>query len=104
MSTFTELDTGSVLQVNVRDPLDNIVVITGATVKLIYSIGGAAKQTKTMTVTDGPNGIAQYQFLAGELTAVTPESAMTYEVEVTKAGAVVTSVIAGAATIRKRLV
>jgi uncharacterized protein YaaQ len=103
LSTFTQNDTGSVLQVNVRDPNDAVVNLTGGTARLLFSIDGGATVARAMTVTDAANGIVQYQFQATELVANQAESTMNYEVEVTIGGSVVTSVNTGVATIRRRL-
>ena len=67
---FTELDTGSTLKVTCKDDATGVVIdITGFTVQLLYKIGSSVLQTKTMTITDGSNGIATYKFLAAELLA-----------------------------------
>jgi hypothetical protein len=61
--------------------------LTGATVKLKWKSAGALV-TRTMAVVDAAGGVAEYQFLAGEI--VVPS--MTFEVEITdSAGKVVRS-------------
>lgn len=95
-------DTGSKLVVTCKDNDTKAVIdLTGATVKLKYSISGGALQTKTMTVqTPATNGKAEYQFLAGELSA----GAMQAEVEITDAtGKIITSLDLLTIPIRARL-
>lgn len=86
-------DTGTVLVATVRKSSDKSVVdLTGATVRLKYTIDGGALATKTMTVTDAANGKAEYQFTTGELTAAADgESTMRAEVELTDSGGKVTT-------------
>lgn len=78
--SFVSGDTGSKLEVTCRDDeTGDIIVLTGATVKLKWLDAAAALQTKTMTITDDVNGIVEYVFLADELIA--PQ--MKFEVEIT---------------------
>jgi hypothetical protein len=45
----------------------SIIDVTGATVKLYYSIDGGAVQTRTMTLLDAPNGRVKYKFALTDL-------------------------------------
>lgn len=84
MSTyqFVAGDTGSKLEVTCKNDADNTAInLTGATVKLKWKDAGGALQTKTMTITGAVAGVAEYQFLTGELFAGTVD----YEVEITDA-------------------
>lgn len=45
----------------------SVIDLTGATVKLYYSIDGGARQTKTMTITSASLGQVEYQFLTIDL-------------------------------------
>lgn len=85
MSTyqFVAGDTGSKLEVTCKNDADNSAInLTGATVKLKWKDSGGALQTKTMTITGAATGVAEYQFLTGELFAGTTD----FEVEITDAG------------------
>ncbi len=78
--SFVSGDTGSKLEVTCKDNDTGLVInLTGSTVKLKWRDAADALQTKTMTITDAVNGIAEYQFLAAELIA--PQ--MKFEVEIT---------------------
>lgn len=85
MSTyqFVAGDTGSKLEVTCKNDADNTAInLTGATVKLKWKDAGGTLQTKTMTITSAATGVAEYQFLAGELFA----GLMNFEVEITDSG------------------
>lgn len=87
MTDLVTGDTGSKLIVTCRDNETNEVIdLTGATVKLRWE-GDAGVIEKTMTVTNAAAGIAQYQFLAGEI--IVP--AMRFEVEITDSGGAIIS-------------
>jgi hypothetical protein len=65
-------DGGSIVKVHILDSETEAAIdLTGKTVKLRYSLNGAAAVTKTMTALDQTNfkGWAQYQFLTTDLTA-----------------------------------
>ena len=100
---FVENDTGSTLKVTCKDRQAGTVVnLTGATVKLKYTIDGGALATKTMTIqVPGTDGIATYQFLAVELV----KGLMVAEVEVTDSGGkILTNLEPQTFLIRPRLV
>lgn len=87
--SFVAGDTNSVLTVTCRRSDDNVVIdLSGATVALKWRVDGGTLITKSMTITDAPNGICTYTFGAGELVA----GIMVAEVAVTIAGKVTTSV------------
>jgi hypothetical protein len=76
-------DTGSKLVIACVKRSDGQPVdLTGATVTLKFRSGPSAILTQAMTVTDATNGIAEYQFLTGELLA----DEFKAEVEVLDAG------------------
>ncbi len=52
-----------------RDNANAVIDLSGATVRLNYSIDGAATVTKTMSVPTPANGKAEYEFLITDLTA-----------------------------------
>ncbi len=80
--SFVSGDTGSKLEVTCKDDDTGVVIdLTGSTVKLKWLDAADALQTKTMTITDAVNGVADYQFLANELI----ETQMKFEVEITDA-------------------
>jgi hypothetical protein len=65
---FVENDTGSRLYATLIDNVtEEAIDLSGATVRLIYKIGGGAEQTRTMTITASAAGKAEYLFLTGEL-------------------------------------
>lgn len=65
-------DRGSKLIVTCRDRSSNSAInLSGKTVELRYQLNGGTVQTRTMTVTDGPAGKAEYQFTASDLAAGT---------------------------------
>lgn len=81
--SFVAGDTGSKLKVTCQDDdSGNAINLTGSTVKLKWDDADGALQTKTMTITDAVNGIAEYQFLASELFS----RQMKFEVEITDSG------------------
>ena len=69
MAKFAELDTGSTLEVTCKNDADSSLIdLTGATVKLLYTIARKALETKTMTLDADPKtGKATYKFLTGDL-------------------------------------
>lgn len=97
--SFVAGDTNSALVVTCKDKDGVVIDISAATVSLKWSIDGAAAVTKTMTITDGPNGVASYTFGTGELTA----GIMRAEVKVAAAGKTVTSIEPFVFTIRTAL-
>ncbi len=81
--SFVSGDTGSKLEVTCKDDdTGAVIILTGATVKLKWLDVADALQTKTMTITDAVNGVADYQFLADELFG----TQMKFEVEITDSG------------------
>ncbi len=81
--SFVSGDTGSKLEVTCKDDDTGVVIdLTGSTVKLKWLDAADALQTKTMTITDAVNGIAEYQFLAADLTG----TQLKFEVEITDSG------------------
>ena len=80
-------DTGRALQVTLQDA-GTAIDITGATVQLLYRIDGGTITTKTMTITDAASGIAQYTFLAPDLTA---EGTLQYQVKLTDSGGAIST-------------
>lgn len=84
MYQFVSGDTGSTLKVTCKNDSDNAVIdLTGATIKLKWKDSSSTLQTRTMTiVSPATSGIAEYQFLAGELFA----GLMNFEIEITDSG------------------
>lgn len=81
-------DTGRVLQVTLQDD-GTAIDITGATVQLLYRIdGGGSITTKTMTITNAISGIAEYTFLAPDLTE---EGVFQYQVRLTDSGGAIST-------------
>ncbi len=69
---FTAGDTGSVLQVSIRDRYTKgLILLNGVyTATLLFKSAGGALQSRSMTILSGANdGKAEYQFQTGELTA-----------------------------------
>jgi len=84
---FTELDTGSTLEVTCKNEADSVIIdLTGFTeVLLRYKVGTSAMQEKTMTIDGVPTtGKATYKFLTGELLAGGGQ--LTAEVKLTDSG------------------
>lgn len=82
MSTyqFVAGDTGSKLEVTcINDDTGAVINLTGSTVKLKWKNTAGVLQIKTMTITSAVGGVAEYQFLTGELFSGT----MNFEVEIT---------------------
>lgn len=81
---FVSGDTGSKLRVTIIDSETSVAInLTGATVSLKWMDQGGVLKTKTMSlVAPYTNGIAEYQFAAGELFA--PK--MRFEVSVVDIG------------------
>ncbi len=78
-----------------------VINISGKTVELRFKIGGGTLLTKTMTVTDGPNGVAEYQFTDTDLN---DSGELSYEVRISPAAAdQATSVELGRITVRAPL-
>ena len=95
-------DTGSKLVVTCKDNETQATIdLTGATVKLRFSIDGAAVAEKTMTIqTPATAGKAEYQFLSADLVAGTMQA----EVQITDAGGkIITSLEPFILQIRARL-
>ena len=59
---MSDLTTGSLptIQATVTDQTGAAIDLTGATVKLRYTLSGSAVVVATATVTDGPGGVAEY--------------------------------------------
>lgn len=85
---FVAGDTGSKLVVTCKEQATKAVKnLTGASLKLKWKINDGTLSQPTMTITDAPNGIAEYQFASGELVAGMMEAA----VEITDSGGLVTT-------------
>lgn len=84
MYQFVSGDTGSTLKVTCKNDSDSTIIdLTGATVKLRWKDSSSTLQTRTMSiVSPATGGIAEYQFLAGELFA----GLMNFEIEITDSG------------------
>lgn len=84
MYQFVSGDTGSTLKVTCKNDGDSTIIdLTGATVKLRWKDSSSTLQTRTMSIVNpATSGIAEYQFLAGELFA----GLMNFEVEITDSG------------------
>ena len=65
---FVEDDNG-ILKVPCLDNAGAAINLTGATVTINWMDDNGNITTKTMTVTDQPNGLAEYKFGTGELVA-----------------------------------
>ena len=62
-----ENDTGTVMQVALKNPDDTVHVLTGKSVDLNIWLSDGTKLTpKVMTVSDAANGIVQYAWVAGD--------------------------------------
>ncbi len=81
--SFVEADTASTLRVTCKNKGTGVVIdLTGSTVQLQWNTRKGAFVEKAMSIiTPGTNGIAEYQFAAGELES----PAMKFEVEITNA-------------------
>mgnify|MGYP001549789444 CR=1 FL=1 len=100
MTDLVSGDTGSKLSVTVKDNAGAIVDLTGATVKFRWLGNDNLIKEVDAGVTDAPNGVVQYAFLAGDIIA--PE--MKIEVEVTDSGGLInTSVALIDLTVREQL-
>lgn len=65
---FVENDTNSVLRITAKDAAGVIIDLTGGSVDLKFKDAAGALKTKTMSIsTPETNGVATYQFSAGEL-------------------------------------
>jgi hypothetical protein len=61
-------DTGSKLRVTCKDnDTDLPIVLTGATIILLWKNVAGTLATKTMTIVDAVNGIVEYQFSGTEI-------------------------------------
>ena len=88
MTDLVTNDTGSKLQVTCSDNDTGAVLdLTGATVRARWEDVSGIMQTYVMNITEPANGVAEYQFLVGEI--VYPK--MKIEIEVTDAGGFITS-------------
>ena len=78
--SFVEADTASKLRVTCKNKgTGNAINLTGSTVQLQWKTRKGTFVEKAMTLTDPTNGIAEYQFVVGELES----PAMKFEVEIT---------------------
>lgn len=97
---FVQSDTGSKLQVTCKNDNDNSVIdLSNSTLELKWVDAAGALQTKTMTVTDAANGVAEYLFSGSELEA----GKMSFEVEITTAGKVISNLDLIKVTVRAEL-
>jgi hypothetical protein len=106
MATLVEDDTGTVLDYTVRNKKTNEPInLTGATVRVRWTIDGGSPVQKDMTIVDATSGRVSYQFGAGELAIVSGDkSAMRLNVVVIDAGGkVLTQVTPTTYTIRKKI-
>ena len=88
MADLVTGDTGSIFQVTCTDASTGQVIdLTGATVRLRWEDDTGTVQTRIMGVTDAVNGVAEYQFAAGEI--IYPR--MVFETEITDALGYITS-------------
>lgn len=78
-------DTGSTLQVTIKDKTGSAVDLTGGSVKFRWE-GNAGLVEVSAVLTDAVNGVASHKFAAGEIIA--PK--MRIEVEATVGGDVIT--------------
>ena len=83
---FVEGDSGSAVEITCMLTDGTPIDLRNAVVAFNFQVEGQVAIKKDMSVIDGPNGIAQYHFLASEL-VVGP---MIAEVEITEAGERVT--------------
>jgi hypothetical protein len=80
---FREDDTASKRRVTCKDSQTSLPIdLTGATVKLQWRKPDATLASVAMTVIDALGGVAEYQFLAGEL----KPPGMDFTVEITDSG------------------
>lgn len=83
MTDLVTGDTGSKLQVTCKDNDSGAVIdLTGATVTLRWQNKLGVVQNKTMTITNAAGGVAEYEFLAGEISY--PK--MSFEVRIVDSG------------------
>lgn len=65
---FVAGDTAAVLRVQCTDlETGQAIALSGATVQIRWRIGGRPLVTRSMVVVDSAQGLAEYQFAAGEL-------------------------------------
>ena len=70
-------DTSPIVTATFKDADLNPVNITGSTVRIhVVSLSGTTLIDEAMTVTSGPNGVAEYEWQAGDT-----DTAGTYKVE-----------------------
>lgn len=99
MYDFVTGDTGSKLQVTCKEAsTGTAIVLSSATVRLKWISDGTVV-SRTMTVTDATNGIAEYQFAADELEA----PSMRFDVEITTASGVRTAADVVRVTVREEI-
>jgi len=73
-------DTGSTLEVTVKDKITGVVKnLTGASVRFFWRDNNGALKNVVATITNAAGGVVSYQFLAGEIIA----PLMKVEVQVT---------------------
>lgn len=93
-------DTGSRLVVTCKDKDGTAIDLTGATVRLQWEGENGVAVIQTMTINDAANGVASYQFAAGQIFA----PRMVFEVEITDPlGNVVTSTEVITLTVREEI-
>jgi len=68
----------TLLRVHCRDRKRQPVPLSGAAVDLVWRVGGGARQTSTMTITDLDEGVVDYRFQPEEL----PAGSFTGEVKI----------------------
>ena len=77
--SFVAGDTGSKFEATCQDDQTGLPIdLTGSTVELLWKDAGDVLVVRAMTITDGPGGVAEYQFVAAELVA----PAMNFEVKI----------------------
>ncbi len=100
---FVAGDTGSVYRVTCKNNQDGTVIdLTGASLKLNFKIDGGTLKTPAMTITNlpGTDGVAEYQFVSGDLVAGRMQAAA----EITDSTAkVITELEPLVATVRAKL-
>lgn len=103
---LVEDDTGTVLQCTVRNKKPvQVVDLTGATVKIRWTINGGSPVEQDMEIEDAASGRVSYQFKVGDLAVPSgTESAMRLNVVVTDSGGkVLTQLKPITYTIRKKI-
>ena len=64
---FSAGDTGSTLRVTCKDVSGVVINLTGATARLKWRKVDKTLASVVMTITNAAGGVAEYQFVAGEL-------------------------------------